>query len=154
MQRGRLDGIEVWKERLTSLVKGYPNSEAALQANKTLLTLEANAQDNLVEKVYLDYKLIFPLLKDNKDQLKALTTAAIKSLEKANVSFKKITLEVYNRDYIFLVVNGLKAEPNIILDLPKETEIELSATISNKFVVLSSQYKDIQLFKSWNAAQK
>ena len=151
---GRLDGIEVWKERLTSLVKGYPNSEAALQANKTLLTLEANAQDNLAEKVYLDYKLIFPLLKDNKDQLTALTTAAIKSLEKANVSFKKITLEVYNRDYIFLVVNGLKAEPNIILDLPKETEIELSATISNKFVVLSSQYKDIQLFKSWNAAQK
>ena len=67
---------------------------------------------------------------------------------------KKITLEVYNRDYIFLVVNGLKAEPNIILDLPKETEIELSAAISNKFVVLSSQYKDIQLFKSWNAAQK
>ena len=151
---GRLDGIEVWKERLTSLVKDYPNSEAALQANKTLLTLEANAQDNLVEKVYLDYKLIFPLLKDNKDQLTALTTAAIKSLEKANVSFKKITLEVYNRDYIFLVINGLKAETNIIFDLPKETEIELSAAISNKFVVLSSQYKDIQLIKSWNAAQK
>jgi TolA-binding protein len=39
---GRLDGVEVWKEKLKSIIKEYPSSEVAVQAKTFLFTLENN----------------------------------------------------------------------------------------------------------------
>ena len=77
-----------------------------------------------------------------------------RALKEANISFGSITNEVYDRDYVFLVVNDLREKPNTTFILKDTSLTELSSMFSNKFVVLSSQYKEIQLFKSCNITQK
>ena len=151
---GRLDGIEVWKEQLQSLIDIYPNSEAAAQAKQTLAYIAANEQAEEPAKVYLNYKWIFPVLKENQEQIQLLTSIVTQTLEAGGISHGNLSLEVYNRDYIFLVVNDLRQQPTLEVKPQGETPTELSTAISNKFVVLSSQYKEIQLFKSWNTTQK
>ena len=42
----------------------------------------------------------------------------------------------------------------LFLNFQKKTPAPVSTAISNKFVVLSSVYKEIQLLKSWNSAVK
>ena len=151
---GRLDGIEVWKEQLQSLIEIYPNSEAAAQAKQTLAYIAANEQEEESDRVYLNYKWIFPVLKENQEQIQQLTSIVTQTLETGGISHGNLSLEVYNRDYIFLIVNDLRQQPTLDVKPQGETPKGLLTTISNKFVVLSSQYKDIQLFKSWNTAQK
>ncbi len=151
---GRLDGIESWKEKLKGIIRYYPNSEAALASNKTLKGLDDVAQGKGLENGHKNYKLIFPILKENKSQLTKLISLVTNTLLATNVSFRSLSKEVYNRKYIFVVINGLREKPNIVFDLPNKTEVVLLGAISNKFVVLSSQYRDIQLFKSWNVSQK
>ncbi len=148
---GRLDGIEVWKEKLNKLIEIYPNSEASSQAKNTLAALKTTIQGEKPTKVYLNYKLIFPILKENQKQFQELSDEVKRALKEANISFGSITNEVYDRDYVFLVVNDLREKPNTTFILKDTTLTELSSMFSNKFVVLSSQYKDIQLFKNWKA---
>ena len=151
---GRLDGIEVWKEQLQSLIEIYPNSEAAAQAKQTLAYIAANEQEEESDRVYLNYKWIFPVLKENQEQIQQLTSIVTQTLETGGIAHGNLSLEVYNRDYIFLIVNDLRQQPTLDVKPQGETPKGLLTTISNKFVVLSSQYKDIQLFKSWNTVQK
>ena len=77
-----------------------------------------------------------------------------RALKEANISFGSITNEVYDRDYVFLVVNDLREKPNTTFILKDTSLTELSSMFSNKFVVLSSVYKEIQLLKSWDSAVK
>jgi len=150
---GRLDGLDSWKEKLKKLIENYPNSEASSQAKNTLATLETVNQSEKPTKVYLNYKLIFPVLKENQNQFQELRDEVNRALKEAKISFGRITNEVYDRDYIFLVVNDLREKPNTSFILNDKTRTNLSTAFSNKFVVLSSQYIDIQLFKSWKAIQ-
>jgi hypothetical protein len=150
---GRLDGLDSWKEKLKKLIENYPNSEASSQAKNTLATLETVNQSEKPTKVYLNYKLIFPVLKENQNQFQELRDEVNRALKEAKISFGRITNEVYDRDYIFLVVNDLREKPNTSFTLNDKTRTNLSTAFSNKFVVLSSQYIDIQLFKSWKAIQ-
>ena len=101
----------------------------------------------------MNYKLIFPVLKENQNQFQELRDEVNRALKEAKISFGRITNEVYDRDYIFLVVNDLREKPNTSFILNDKTRTNLSTAFSNKFVVLSSQYIDIQLFKSWKAIQ-
>ena len=123
------------------------------QAKNTLATLETVNQSEKPTKVYLNYKLIFPVLKENQNQFQELRDEVNRALKEAKISFGRITNEVYDRDYIFLVVNDLREKPNTSFTLNDKTRTNLSTAFSNKFVVLSSQYIDIQLFKSWKAIQ-
>lgn len=151
---GRLDGIEAWKKELQGLIDRYPNSEAAAQAKQTLGYIAATEQAEDPPKVYLNYKWIFPVLKENQEQIQQLTALVTQTLEAGRIPHGNLSLEVYDRDYIFLVVNDLRQQPTLEVIPQGETPTELSTAISNKFVVLSSQYKEIQLFKSWNTTQK
>ena len=151
---GRLDGIEAWKKELQGLIDLYPNSEAAAQAKQTLGYTAATEQAEDPPKVYLNYKWIFPVLKENQEQIQQLTALVTQTLEAGKIPHGNLSLEVYDRDYIFLVVNDLRQQPTLEVIPQGETPTELSTAISNKFVVLSSQYKEIQLFKSWNTTQK
>ena len=151
---GRLDGIEAWKKELQGLIDLYPNSEAAAQAKQTLGYIAATEQAGDPPKVYLNYKWIFPVLKENQEQIQQLTALVTQTLEAGRIPHGNLSLEVYDRDYIFLVVNDLRQQPTLEVIPQGETPTELSTAISNKFVVLSSQYKEIQLFKSWNTTQK
>ena len=151
---GRLDGIEAWKKELQGLIDLYPNSEAAAQAKQTLGYIAATEQAEDTPKVYLNYKWIFPVLKENQEQIQQLTALVTQTLEAGRIPHGNLSLEVYDRDYIFLVVNDLRQQPTLEVIPQGETPTELSTAISNKFVVLSSQYKEIQLFKSWNTTKK
>jgi len=151
---GRLDGIEAWKKELQGLIDLYPNSEAAAQAKQTLGYIAATEQAEDPPKVYLNYKWIFPVLKENQEQIQQLTALVTQTLEAGRIPHGNLSLEVYDRDYIFLVVNDLRQQPTLEVIPQGETPTELSTAISNKFVVLSSQYKEIQLFKSWNTTKK
>jgi outer membrane protein assembly factor BamD (BamD/ComL family) len=151
---GRLDGIELWKEQLQSLIDVYPNSEAATQAKSTLSGLAAITETETSEQIFLNYKWIFPVLKENQDQIPVLSAAVTKALQNAGIQHGSLTLEVYDRDFVFLVVNDLGQQPQVELELSEKTPTELFTTVSNKFVALSSQYKDIQLFKSWKTEDK
>lgn len=151
---GRLDGIELWKEQLQSLIDVYPNSEAATQAKSTLSGLAAITEIETSEQIFLNYKWIFPVLKENQDQIPVLSAAVTKALQNAGIQHGLLTLEVYDRDFVFLVVNDLGQQPQVELELLEKTPTELLSAVSNKFVALSSQYKEIQLFKSWKTEDK
>ena len=100
-----MDGIEAWKKELQGLIDRYPNSEAAAQAKQTLGYIAATEQAEDPPKVYLNYKWIFPVLKENQEQIQQLTALVTQTLEAGRIPHGNLSLEVYDRDYIFLVVN-------------------------------------------------
>ncbi len=150
---GRLDGIDSWREKLELLVKEFPNSEEATQANKTLKSLANVSQDKSDEytRVYNNYKGVFSLLKKDKDSIPSLINSITEVLDKNRITYKSITKEVYDREYIFLVISGLRDESEILIEFENEKKETLFDMLSDKFVLLSSEYRDIQLFKNWKS---
>ncbi len=155
---GRLDGLEAYKQALNYVALNYPNNpegkEAQDRVNRSLKPLSDKTLDTTTVKGKA--KLVFPFEKkeDNKEAMAKLSETiemAIKELRYLNCS---VSTDVYDREKVFVVVHGFEGTDKAegfaeLLNINKDYLVD-----NENFVVLSSNYKIIQVHKNLNEYTK
>tara|TARA_R110002050_G_scaffold15706_4_gene48123 strand:- start:14033 stop:16540 length:2508 start_codon:yes stop_codon:yes gene_type:complete len=152
---GRIQGFEAFEEALNYVALNYPNNPEGKKAKEIIAEqlpklaakdfLEAN-----VAKKAENWKLIFPFKMTDSQKvqdLKLLLEKAIKDLHYSNT----VSIDVYNLENQFVVVHGFKKEDYALgyAELIKNNK-EYRVPYEN-FVILSSNYKIIQVHKNLTA---
>ena len=145
---GRLYGLNAWKKSLKEVATTFGAFEEGIKAKDLVDQIEK--QNNLLDTrpVYENYKWIFPFKETDRDKsgefYKLLKGIVFKKNKKWRVS-----LDTYNKDYIFVVVHGIRNQKNI--DIWKaEGQFELSSLLKQQnFVTLTSQYQEYLKNKTW-----
>ncbi len=139
---GRLEGILSYQEELKKLNKNYPNSYKSEEINNIINQINRKWKNEpKLEKSGIFF-LIFQIASDKPpqkyiDELKS--TLNIKN---------KVLFQEYNYDYNLIVVKGFENKDSaeeIITDIQKNSEL---FRLINNFVVLSSQYKNMLIYKT------
>ena len=146
---GQQEGQQRWIEKLEALKETHPQSPSAVYAEGILSQLKRKPKGNT--KTYALYKWVFPFAQSQQtplEETKKLLGAAL-----AEAQGLKVSLDPYTPDYQFLVVHGFRSKRQLSSfqeDL-KRVKPELN---SNNFVVLSQEYQEIQLNKTWRPTEK
>ena len=105
---GKLDGAETLKDELQKFQRKYPETSEANQAKKIIKKLKDLETVNN-RPVYKNYKWILPYRME--DSIRLIETQV--KLQKIFNEEKEITekwffsTDLYNREYIFLVIHGI-----------------------------------------------
>ena len=149
---GRLYGKTIWKQTLEELIKEFPNSLSAEKAKSDILFSETKFKENT--KKLVEFKWVFPI----KDKEEIFTKDLIDSLKANIIPLKnddwKITNDLYNNEYQFIVIHGIKSRDTI-----KKIKSKLPMYITrlldtNNFVALSSQYRKLFINKTWDRVKE
>lgn len=154
---GRIQGFEAYEEALNYVALNYPNSPEGKKAKEMI----ADQLPKLAVKEFEEiqpakktkqWKLVFPFNTYETEKvtaLKELLEKAVKDLKYNNV----VSLDVYNLENQFLVVHGFNSEDFALgfAELIKNNK-EYRVNKEN-FVILSANYKIIQVHKNLQAYQ-
>ncbi|MDG2397151.1 MAG: hypothetical protein P8M03_05810 [Flavobacteriaceae bacterium] len=146
---GRLDGYELWKKELESLIEKYPDSDEANFVKKNIRTLSIKDQNrnNFFKRKFSSYKWIFPFNnKDsiNENRIKKYFLNYIQSVPNLNW---KVSKDVFNRELNLIVIHMNKVnfyKDSLIKNLNNEFD---SKVFSKNFVLLNSEYLNMQMHK-------
>jgi hypothetical protein len=142
---GRLEGIEKYTELLKEISKKYSDNKKAVDLKKTVSVISRKWKKPGSLKASKDFKLIFIVSNTdfNKSELLKINRTISAELNNNRVSF-----DVYNYQNKFLVIHDFeskeKAEDAALKIAIKNPELRLK----NNFVALSSQYKNILIYKT------
>ncbi|WP_136468187.1 tetratricopeptide repeat protein [Flagellimonas onchidii] len=146
---GRLQGFEAFKEALNYVALTYPNNVEGKKAEQIV----ANQLPKLESKVFLDdaskgnWKVVFPFkIRDNEKalKLKKRLEESIKDLNYKNV----VSKDIYNLEDQFVVVHGFRSK-DFALGYAELIKKNKDYRINDEnFVVLSNNYKIIQVHKN------
>ncbi len=142
---GRLEGIEKYTELLKEISKKYSDNKKAVDLKKTVSMISRKWKKPGSLKASKDFKLIFIVSNTdfNKSELSKINRKISAELNNNRVSF-----DVYNYQNKFLVIHDFeskeKAEDAALKIAIKNPELRLK----NNFVALSSQYKNILIYKT------
>ena len=142
---GRLEGIEKYTELLKEISKKYSDNKTAIDLKKTVSMIDRKWKKPSSLKASKGFKLIFIVSNTdfNKSELSKIKSRIISDLNNNRVSF-----EVYNYQNKLLVIHDFetkeKAEDAALKITVKNPELRLK----NNFVALSSQYKNILIYKT------
>ncbi len=155
---GRLQGFNDFKEALNYVALNYPNNpegkKAQLMVAEQLPKLEPKEFSSEVGSSGAgNWKVVFPFkIRDNKDAVKVL-----ERLEKAiaDLKYKNIvSKDIYNLEDQFVVVHGFKSK-DFALGFAELLKINKDYKVDNEnFVILSSNYKVIQVHKNLGTYKK
>ena len=152
---GRIQGYDAFEEALNYVALNYPNNPEGKKAKEII----AEQLPKLAPKEFLDsditkktenWKLVFPfkMTESQKAQeLKELLEKSIKDLNYRNT----VSIDVYNLETQFVVVHGFKSKDYVLgyAELIKNNK-EYRVPYEN-FVILSANYKTIQVHKNLKA---
>lgn len=152
---GRIQGYDAFEEALNYVALNYPNNPEGKKAKEII----ADQLPKLAEKDFLgadknkkaeNWKLIFTFKStetQKAEDLKIALEKAIKDLKYRNT----VSLDVYNLENQFIVVHGFKEEDYALgfAELIKNNKDYRIA--KENFVILSSNYKIIQVHKNLTA---
>ena len=151
---GRLQGFEQYKEALNYVALNYPNNLEGKKAEriieKQLPKLEQKEFSQEVGSTGTgNWKVVFPFKRKDDDKAEALK----KKLEESiiDLSYKNVvSKDIYNLEDQFVVVHGFKSKDFALgyvelLKINRDYRIDLE-----NFVILSSNYKIIQVHKNIN----
>ncbi len=149
---GRLQGFEAFKEALNYVALTYPNSPEGKKAEQIV----AEQLPKLEPKVFTseegpigsgNWKVVFPFKRSNNDQalrLMELLEKSIKDLKYKNT----VSKDIYNLEDQFVIVHGFKSK-EYALGYAELLKINKDYKVKNEnFVILSSNYKIIQVHKN------
>jgi tetratricopeptide (TPR) repeat protein len=142
---GRLEGIEKYTELLKEISKKYSDNKTAIDLKKTVSMIDRKWKKPSSLKASKGFKLIFIVSNTdfNKSELSKIKSRIISDLNNNRVSF-----DVYNYQNKLLVIHDFetkeKAEDAALKITVKNPELRLK----NNFVALSSQYKNILIYKT------
>jgi len=137
---GRLEGEEKWKIALEEFVAKYPNSVEVSSAKKSLnlFTKEPENQKRVIQR----YKWVFVL--SNAEELDTFRFALEEKVKEERKLNWKVTRDVYNSDYSFIVIHTGGEAPLKENYLKKWGQLPRLEKVTNNFVLLSAQYEKIQ----------
>lgn len=154
---GRLQGFENFKEALNYVALTYPNNAEGKKAEQMV----AEQLPKLAPKDFSpevgdatsgNWKVVFPFKRHNNKEalkLKELLEKSIVDLKRNNI----VSKDIYNLEDQFVIVHGFKSK-DYALGYAELLKINKDYQVRNEnFVILSSNYKVIQVHKNINEYQ-
>ena len=145
---GRLNGIQTWKESLMEVATTFSAFEEGIYAKGLINQIEKlnNLEDTGV--VYKNYKWIFPFKELEREKTEIFFNSLKEVLAKHNKRWT-LSIDTYNKDYIFVVVHGVRDPKNIEMCKAKMQFKSSNLLKEHNFVALTSQYQDYLKNKTW-----
>lgn len=147
--KGKLEGQKAWVMALEEIQEKFPQSFAAKQSKG--ITLQLKSKGNKSKKVFALYKWVFPHHRNESLGLEKDIKILNEAIE--NLKSLKLSIDSYSQNYAFVVVHGFRS-PEELSRFQEELQAKEPNFNSNNFVVLSHEYQEIQLNKSWKPTQK
>ena len=144
---GRLNGKKALEEQLAIIIKDYPNSKIAVKAKTDLDNINKSFKEQT--KTLAQFKWVFPYKKDSKFDSNQLIDSLNININQLQTKNWRITNDIYNSDYQFIVIHGIKSKLEIDSIKQKLPHTTLKLLDSNNFVTLSAQFRKIFIEKSW-----
>jgi len=149
---GRLQGYDAFKEALNYVALNYPNNPEGKKAQQMIAEQlpKLEPKDFSLEidsKGTANWKVIFPFRRQNDDKAVALKKILEKSINDLNYK-NIISKDIYNLEVEFVVVHGFKSKDyalGYVELLNKNKDYRIA---NENFVILSSNYKIIQVHKN------
>ena len=143
---GRLEGIEKYAELLEEISKKYSNNKKAIELKKTISKINRKWKKPSSSNSSKDFKLIF--IVSNKDFNKSEFLKVDSKIRKELKSINRVSFDVYNYQKKLLVIHDFESKENA-----EDTALKIAVQIpelrlKNNFVALSSQYKNILIYKT------
>ena len=145
---GRVYGLNEFKKKLNNLTKKYPNSEESKYAINSLTLFNEDKTDLFKKKVFKNYKWIFVFDKNQTNKIEMVKNKFLLFKEEKSIKNWKISKDFYDFDTSFLVIHiyGDKPDKEYILNqFEKKYNFKI---ISKNFVLLKSDYLNLQLNKN------
>ena len=147
---GRIYGKTILEEQLSLIVKEYPSSKSADRAKSDLDNI--NKSFNEKTKTLAQFKWVFPYKIDSNFDENQLIDSLNINIDQLKIKKWKLTNDIYNSDYKFIVIHGIKSKLQIDSVKQKLPETTLKLLDSNNFVTLSAKFRKIFVEKSWPRA--
>jgi len=139
---GKLEGIIKYSEQIKNILDLYPNSSKVADLKELIRAINLKWKTKPTKKILSNYNIVFYL-----ENLKTPNDSLIKKVKDITLNKFRVSVDVYDLSTKLLVVRDLesKEKANEVLENIKE-KLE-SLRLNNNFVVLSSQYKNILIYK-------
>ena len=143
---GRLEGIEKYTELLKEISKKYSENKTAIDLNKTISMIGRKWKTPGSLKASKDFKLIF--IVNNSDLNKSEILKINSKISTELNSINRVSFDVYNYKNNLIVIHDFKSE-----EKAEDTALKITVQIpelrlKNNFVALSSQYKNMLIYKT------
>ena len=143
---GRLEGIEKYTELLKEISKKYSENKTAIDLNKTISMIGRKWKTPISLKASKDFKLIF--IVNNSDLNKSEILKINSKISTELNSINRVSFDVYNYKNHLIVIHDFKSE-----EKAEDTALKITVQIpelrlKNNFVALSSQYKNMLIYKT------
>ena len=139
---GKLEGIIKYSEQIKNIIDRYPNSSKVADLKELIRAINLKWKTKPTKKILSNYNIVFFL-----ENLKTPSDSIIKKVKDITLNKFRVSVDVYDLSTKLLVVRDLesKEKANEVVENIKE-KLE-SLRLNNNFVVLSSQYKNILIYK-------
>ena len=143
---GRLEGIEKYTELLKEISKKYSENKTAIDLNKTISMIGRKWKTPISLKASKDFKLIF--IVNNSDLNKSEILKINSKISTELNTINRVSFDVYNYKNNLIVIHDFKSE-----EKAEDTALKITVQIpelrlKNNFVALSSQYKNMLIYKT------
>ena len=139
---GKLEGVIKYSEQIKNIIDRYPNSSKVADLKELIRAINLKWKTKPTKKILSNYNIVFYL-----ENLKTPNDSLIKKVKDITLNKFRVSVDVYDLSTKLLVVRDLesKEKANEVMENIKE-KLE-SLRLNNNFVVLSSQYKNILIYK-------
>ena len=143
---GKLEGILKYNEELKSIIDRYPNNSKTVELKEISREINRKWQINPKKTATNNYNIIFKLSRAQgvRDSLKN----SIKKIKELTFNKFRISVDVYDSTTQLFVIQDLESKEKAIKILDTIKENLEFLRLKNNFVVLSSRYKNILIYKA------
>ncbi|SNQ44135.1 type IX secretion system periplasmic lipoprotein PorW/SprE [Cellulophaga lytica] len=157
MATGRIEGFEAFKEALNYVALNYPNNPEGKRAQEMIKyqipQLEKSDFVDQSTNAKGTWKVVFPFSRNNDTAANELYKLLNKSVE--DLKYKnKVSKDIYNLEQQFVVVHGFASE-EFALGYAELLKNNKDYKVGHQnFVILSNNYKVVQVHKKLNEYKK
>ena len=143
---GKLEGVLKYNEELKSIIDRYPNNSKTVELKEISREINRKWQINPKKTATSNYNIIFKLSRAQgvRDSLKN----SIKKIKELTFNKFRISVDVYDSATQLFVIQDLESKEKAIKILDTIKENLEFLRLKNNFVVLSSRYKNILIYKA------
>ena len=144
---GRLRGITEWEKELEMFLQKFPNSKESLEVKKILINIKSKPKES--NNLRKNFKWVIVFSNSSGIDFYKLRKDMLLELSKRSEVAKNISVDSYTEDYTFIVVHTENEYPEINFLLKIWSDLLSFQNNLDNFVVLSSEYIQIQKQKTW-----
>ena len=144
---GRLRGITEWEKELDMFLEKFPNSKESLEVKKILINIKSKSKES--NNLRKNFKWVFVFSNSSGIDFYKLRKDMLLELSKRSEVAKNISVDSYTEDYTFIVVHTENEYPEVNFLLKIWSDLLSFQNNLDNFVILSSEYIQIQKQKTW-----